>query len=262
MMTSTTQDTTVYGSVEAGGTKWVCAVGSEPDDLRAETRFPTTTPTETLARAIAFFHDHQHLGQLAAIGVGSFGPVDLNPGSATYGYITSTPKPGWANTDVAGPLRQALGVPVRIDTDVNAAALGEYRWGASQGCTISIYITVGTGIGGGGVAYERRLHGLIHPEIGHTRIPHDRRRDPFRGNCPYHGDCLEGLASGPALAQRWGQPAETLGADHPAWDMQAHYLIEAVHEYRCSMNIDGNLRVIRNIEIPSKHALAHTAPIV
>lgn len=142
-MTSTTQDTTAYGSVEAGATKWVCAVGSEPDDLQAETRFPTT-PTETLARAIAFFQDHQHLGQLAAIGVGSFGPVDLNPGSATDEYITSTPKPGWANTDVAGPLRQALGVPVRIDTDVNAAALGEYRWGASQGCTISIYITVGT----------------------------------------------------------------------------------------------------------------------
>lgn len=236
MMTSTIQDSTVYGSIEAGGTKWVCAIGSGPADLRAETRFPTTTPAETLARAIGFFQDHQHLGQLAAIGVGSFGPVDLNPRSATYGYITSTPKAGWANADVAGPIRQALGVPVCVDTDVNAAALGEYRWGASQGCTISIYITVGTGIGGGGVAYERRLHGLIHPEMGHIRIPHDWQRDPFRGNCPYHGDCLEGLASGPALAERWGQPAETLGTDHPAWDLQARYLALALVNLICTLS--------------------------
>jgi fructokinase len=132
MMTGIKQDSTIYGGIEAGGTKWVGVIGSGSHDLIAETRFPTTTPTETLARAIAFFRDHQHLGPLAAIGVGAFGPVDLDPRSATYGYITSTPKQGWANTNVVGVLHQALSVPVNIDTDVNAAALGEYRWGAAQ----------------------------------------------------------------------------------------------------------------------------------
>jgi len=236
MMTRTLQDTSVYGSIEAGGTKWVCAIGSGPDRIIADTRFPTGTPAETLARAITFFQDHQHLGSPLAIGVGSFGPVDLNPESATYGYITSTPKAGWANTDIVGALQQALGVPVRFDTDVNAAALGEYRWGAAQGCAVAVYLTIGTGIGGGVVAYERRLHGLVHPEIGHMRLPHDWQRDPFPGACPYHGDCLEGLASGPALAQRWGQRAETLGADHPAWKLQAHYLALALVNLICTLS--------------------------
>ncbi len=235
-MTRTLQDTSVYGSIEAGGTKWVCAIGSGPDRIIADTRFPTGTPAETLARAITFFQDHQHLGSPLAIGVGSFGPVDLNPESATYGYITSTPKAGWANTDIVGALQQALGVPVRFDTDVNAAALGEYRWGAAQGCAVAVYLTIGTGIGGGVVAYERRLHGLVHPEIGHMRLPHDWQRDPFPGACPYHGDCLEGLASGPALAQRWGQRAETLGADHPAWKLQAHYLALALVNLICTLS--------------------------
>jgi fructokinase len=195
-MTRTAQDTSVFGSIEAGGTKWVCAIGSEPDRIIADTRFPTSTPTETLADAITFFQDYQHLGLLRAIGVGSFGPVDLNSESSTYGYITSTPKAGWANTDIVGALQQALGVPVRFDTDVNAAALGEYRWGAAQGCAVAVYLTIGTGIGGGIVAYERRLHGLVHPEIGHMRLPHDWQHDPFPGACPYHGDCLEGLHLG------------------------------------------------------------------
>src|SRR6266511_4099254 len=144
MMTRTLQDTSVYGSIEAGGTKWVCAIGSGPDRIIADTRFPTGTPAETLARAITFFQDHQHLGSPLAIGVGSFGPVDLNPESATYGYITSTPKAGWANTDIVGALQQALGVPVRFDTDVNAAALGEYRWGAAQGCAVAACRTIGS----------------------------------------------------------------------------------------------------------------------
>ncbi len=236
MMTGTKHDSTIYGGIEAGGTKWVCAIGSGPDHVITKTRFPTTTPTETLARAIAFFRDHQHLGPLAAIGVGAFGPVDLDPRSPTYGYITSTPKQGWANTNVADTLRQALSVPINVDTDVNAAALGEYRWGAAQGCTIAVYLTIGTGIGGGAIAYERRLHGLVHPEMGHLRLPHDWQRDPFPGNCPYHGDCLEGLASGPALAKRWGQPAETLGADHPAWVLQAHYLALALVNLVCTLS--------------------------
>lgn len=148
-MTGARPDNGIYGGIEAGGTKWVCTIGSGPDDVIAETRFPTTTSTKTLGRAVAFFRDPQHVGPLAAIGVGAFGPVDLDPRSPTYGYITSTPKQGWANTDVVGALQQALGVPVHFDTDVNAAALGEYRWRAAQGCTIAVYLTIGTGIGGG-----------------------------------------------------------------------------------------------------------------
>jgi fructokinase len=236
MMTGAKQGSAIYGGIEAGGTKWVCAIGSGPEEIIAKTRFPTTTPTETLARAIAFFRDHQHVGPLAAIGVGAFGPVDLNPRSATYGYITSTPKQGWANTNVAGALHQALSVPVNIDTDVNAAALGEYRWGAAHGCECAVYLTIGTGIGGGALIHGWLLHGLVHPEMGHMRLPHDRQRDPFPGTCPYHGDCLEGLASGPALAKRWGQRAETLGGDHPAWALQAHYLALALVNLVCTLS--------------------------
>ena len=235
-MTDTLQQPDAYGAIEAGGTKWVCAIGNSPDDLRAETRFPTTTPAETLGRAIAFFQEFQRGGQLKALGVGSFGPVDLDPRAHMYGFITSTPKPGWANTDVVGTLERALGVRVAFDTDVNAAVLGEYRWGAAQDCDSAVYITVGTGIGGGVLIQGRPLHGLIHPEVGHMRLPHDWQRDPFPGHCPYHGDCLEGLASGPALAKRWGQPAETLGADHPAWGLQAHYLALALVNLICTLS--------------------------
>jgi fructokinase len=213
----------LWGGIEAGGTKFVCAVGTGPDNLRAEVRFPTTTPEETFGRAIRFFQQ-QEKGPLTAIGIASFGPVDLNPDSPTFGYITDTPKPGWAHTDFAGRIRRALGVPVGFDTDVNVAALGEYRWGAAQGLDTFIYLTIGTGIGGGGMVNGKLIHGLVHPEMGHIRIPHDRGRDPYVGSCPYHGDCLEGLAAGPALEERWGQRGETLPADHPAWPLEADYL--------------------------------------
>jgi fructokinase len=213
----------LWGGIEAGGTKFVCAVGTGPDDLRAEVRFPTTTPEETFGRAIRFFQQ-QEKGPLTAIGIASFGPVDLNPDSPTFGYITDTPKPDWAHTDFAGRIRRALGVPVGFDTDVNVAALGEYRWGAAQGLDTFIYLTIGTGIGGGGMVNGKLIHGLVHPEMGHIRIPHDRDRDPYAGSCPYHGDCLEGLAAGPALEERWGQRGETLPADHPAWPLEADYL--------------------------------------
>jgi fructokinase len=156
--------------------------------------------------------------------VASFGPVDLDPESPTYGTITSTPKPGWAGTDVRGRLGLAFGVPVGFDTDVNGAALGEHRWGAAQDVSTFVYLTVGTGIGGGGLVRGRPLHGLVHPEMGHMRVPHDRQRDPFPGICPYHGDCLEGLAAGPALETRWDQPGEKLSHDHPAWALEAEYL--------------------------------------
>jgi fructokinase len=212
---------TVYGGIEAGGSKWECAIGAGPDDLRATETIATTTPAETIERVIAFF-DRE--GPVAAVGIGSFGPIDPHPESATWGYITSTPKPGWAHTDVAGEISRRLEVPVAFDTDVNAAALGEHRWGAAQGLDTFSYITVGTGIGGGGMAGGNLLHGLVHPEVGHLRIPHDRDRDPFDGVCPFHGDCLEGLASGRAIEARWGRRPQDLDGDSRVWELQAQYL--------------------------------------
>jgi len=226
----------LWGGIEAGGTKFVCAVGSGPDDLRAEVRLPTTTPAETIGQAIAFFQAQQQQEPLTAIGISAFGPLDLNPRSPSYGYITTTIKPGWAQTDMVGPLRTALGLPVSLDTDVNGAALGEYRWGAGRGVDSLLYLTVGTGIGGGAVLDGRPIHGLIHPEMGHIRIPHDRAADPYEGYCAYHGDCFEGLAAGPALAGRWGQAAETLPPDHPAWSLEAHYLALGLMNFICILS--------------------------
>jgi fructokinase len=214
-----------YGGVEAGGTKWVCGIGTGPDDLHALETFPTTTPAETLARAAAFFDQN---GGVAAIGVGSFGPIDLRAGR-----ITTTPKPGWANTDVVSVLHDALGVPVAFDTDVNAAALGEGRWGAAVGLDTFCYFTVGTGIGGGVMAGGRLVHGLIHPEVGHMLIPHDRGRDPFAGSCPFHGDCFEGLAAGSAIERRWGKPGEQLGGRSEVWELEAEYLALGVVNVIC-----------------------------
>ena len=211
----------VLGGIEAGGSKWECAVGTGPDDLRAVETIPTTTPAETINRVAGFF---ERAGPVAAIGIGSFGPVDAEPDSATWGYITSTPKPGWANTSVAQEIRSRLSVPVAFDTDVNAAALGEHRWGAAQGLDTFCYVTVGTGIGGGGMAGGKLLHGFGHPEFGHMRIPHDLELDPFAGACPFHGDCWEGLASGRALEQRWGRSPAELDGDARVWNLQAHYL--------------------------------------
>ena len=190
----------LLGGLEAGGTKCLCLVGTGPDRVLAEARVPTTTPAATLTAVLQFFRDAQAAhGPLDALGIASFGPLDLHRDSPTFGFITSTPKPGWAATDIAGALHRGLGVPVAIDTDVNAAALGEWRWGAAQGLDTIVYVTVGTGIGGGGLAGGRTLRGLVHPEMGHMRVPHDLAADPFPGSCPFHGDCLEGLASGPAL---------------------------------------------------------------
>jgi fructokinase len=210
----------VYGGIEGGGSKWECVVGTGPDDVRASATIPTTSPDETLARIVAFFDDE---GPVNAVGVGSFGPIDSRPGSATWGYITTTPKPGWANTSVGRELHRRLGVAVVFDTDVNAAALGESRWGAGRGRRSLWYVTVGTGIGGGAVVDGTILRGLSHPEFGHLRVPHDRAIDPFGGSCPYHGDCLEGLASGTALEARWGKPASEIDSDE-AWALEARYL--------------------------------------
>jgi fructokinase len=219
MSPSSSQQMSVFGGIESGGTKWEVAFGTGPDDVRATERIPTTTPEETIGRAVAFFEQHRP----DAVGIGSFGPVDVSTSSPTWGYVTSTPKPGWANTDVGQAIRRRLSVPVAFDTDVNAAALAEHRWGAAVGLDTFCYITVGTGIGGGVMVGGRLLHGLTHPEFGHMRIPHDREADPFPGSCPYHGDCWEGLAAGPAIERRWGAPAQEL--DDPAvWMLEARYL--------------------------------------
>jgi fructokinase len=170
------------------------------------------------------------------VGIASFGPVDLRPDSPTFGHITSTPKPGWANVDIVGALRQSLGIPVGFDTDVNAAALAEWHWGAARGLDTFVYLTVGTGIGGGGLAGGRPMHGLVHPEMGHIRIPHDLSADPFAGICPFHGDCLEGLASGPAIKARWLQGAEDLPQDHPAWPLEATYMAHALATIVCLLS--------------------------
>ena len=227
----------LYGAVEAGGTKFVCMVGTGPADMRTKVRFPTTTPAETLQETLAFFRAAEsRFGRLAAVGIASFGPLDLQPDSPTFGFITSTPKAGWANVDIAGAVRDALDVKVGIDTDVNAAALGEWRWGAAQGLDTFLYLTIGTGIGGGGMVNGRLMHGLVHPEMGHIRIPHDLEEDPFAGICPFHGDCLEGLASGPAMKARWLESAEQLAPDHPGWTLEARYLALALVNFICTVS--------------------------
>ena len=212
----------LFGGVETGGTWCVCAIGTGPSDLVSFDQFRTGEPEETLDRIVAFFADCER--PPSAIGVGSFGPVDPDPASATWGYVTTTPKPGWQHTAVAPVLRDRLGVPVVFDNDVDAAALGEYTWGAGRGVRSLCYLTVGTGIGGGLLIDGRPWHGLVHPEVGHVRIPHDRERDPFEGDCPAHGDCWEGLAAGGAIAKRWAVAPEELPDDHPAWPLEADYL--------------------------------------
>jgi fructokinase len=209
------------GGIEAGGTHWNCAIGAgDGAELRRVETFPTTTPAETIGRAVEFFAAEP---DLEALGLGLFGPVDVRRDSPRWGTILATPKPGWEGTDVAGALAAALAVPIALDTDVNAAAVGEWRHGAAQGLGTFAYVTVGTGIGGGAFANGRPVHGLLHPEVGHMLVPHDRARDPFEGSCPFHGDCLEGLASGSALRERWGAPGEEL-TDPVAWDLEAEYL--------------------------------------
>jgi len=213
------------GAIEAGGTKIVCAVGSDPADLE-EVRFSTEDPASTIGRICEFF---QSAGDIGAVGIGTFGPAGVDPAQPdTYGRILNTPKPGWKNSDLVTPLRESLGVPIHFDTDVNAAAFGEGKWGAAMGLHTFIYLTVGTGIGGGAIIGGRILHGALHPEIGHLRIPHNLQRDPFAGCCPFHGDCLEGLACGPAIEKRWGCDPRELPPDHEAWHLQAHYLGLAV----------------------------------
>lgn len=212
---------TLFGGVETGGTWCVCALGAGPGEIADQIKFRTTAPPETIERIVEFFASRP---RPAAVGVGAFGPVDVNVGSPTWGMVTSTPKPGWRHTALAGVLRERLGVPVAFDLDVAASAIGEQRWGAGRGVSSLGYLTIGTGIGAGLLDDGRPRHGLVHPEVGHMRLPHDRARDPFDGVCPAHGDCWEGLASGPAIARRWNANPEMLQDDHPAWALEAEYI--------------------------------------
>lgn len=210
------------GALEAGGTKMVCSTGDENGHIATRVSFPTTTPEETMPKIIAFFRE----AGVEALGIGSFGPIDPREDSKTYGYITSTPKEHWRFYPLLPALREALSIPVAIDTDVNAAALAESMLGAAKGLRSCLYVTVGTGIGGGLVVEGNLVHGLVHPELGHFWLrPHPDDPTPH-GFCPYHDGCLEALATGPSIEKRWGQRAETLPEDHPAWALEAHYLAQ------------------------------------
>ncbi len=220
---------TLYGGIETGGTKINCMIASHPNDIRASITIPTTSPEQSLEQVVNFFKEQKKAGlEPAAIGLGSFGPVDLDPQSPAFGSVTSTPKPGWQNVPLLQILKNELMLPMVFDLDVTAAAVGELTWGAGNGLKSLIYLTVGTGIGGGVIADGKPLRGLVHPELGHIPLRRDPQNDPFTGMCPFHGDCLEGLAAGPAMERRWGSRAEYLPADHPAWRLEAHYLAQAL----------------------------------
>jgi fructokinase len=211
----------LYGGIETGGTWCSCILGTGRGEIVAETRFATAHGEQTLERICEFFELRE---RPQAIGVAAFGPINLDTRSPDWGVVGATPKPGWSGTTIGPELTRRIGVPVLLETDVNAAAVGECRWGAGRGLRDVCYVTVGTGIGAGFVVNGRPLHGLMHPEAGHMRLSHDRYRDPFAGCCPAHCDCWEGLASGQALAARWGVPASDLDDDHPAWELEVDYL--------------------------------------
>ncbi|RJF85796.1 ROK family protein [Sphingomonas cavernae] len=215
----------LLAAIEAGGTKFLCAVARPDGQVLDEVRIATTTPAETLGAATDFFlQTSEAHGPIAALAIGSFGPLSLDPAAADFGTITTTPKPGWSGTDLVGHFQHALNVPVTLDTDVNAAAVGEMLFGSGQGLDCFCYVTVGTGIGVGVVIGGVPHGGASHPEAGHMRIPRAAGDAGFKGICPYHGDCLEGMAAGPAMRARWGVDAADLPRDHPGWAIEADYL--------------------------------------
>ena len=212
----------LYGALEAGGTKMVLAIVNEQGELLEKTAIPTRTPAETMPEMIRFFQK----APIAALGIGCFGPLDLNPASDTYGSITATPKLAWRNYPILPAFRESLRLPVGFDTDVNGAALAEGHFGAARGLKSCLYVTVGTGVGGGVLIDGKPVHGLVHPEIGHIFV-RPAPEDPMpQGSCPYHGCCLEGMASGPAMEKRWGVSARELPEAHPAWKLEAAYLAQ------------------------------------
>ena len=216
----------LLGGIEAGGTKMVLAIGDENGNIFEKCTIPTDTPDVSVPKMIDFFRGKG----IEALGIGCFGPVDLHKDSPTYGYITTTPKPGWSFFDFAGAFREALGVPVGFDLDVNAAVLGEVTWGAAKDASVAIYITIGTGVGVGVSIDGKLLHGLIHPEAGHiilTRHP----EDPYKGHCPFHGNCLEGMAAGPAVEERWGKKGVELQDNPKVWEIESYYIAQAITNY-------------------------------
>ncbi|MGG5371067.1 ROK family protein [Enterococcus sp. AZ196] len=216
----------MYGGIEAGGTKFICAVADEKLRIIEKISIATTDPQTTFNQVFAFFDQYP----IDALGIGSFGPIGIQPSQENYGHILATPKEGWTNVDFLGQLKQRYKVPIAWTTDVNAAAFGEIKRGAAQGKRSCVYLTIGTGIGGGVVMDEAVFQGISHPEMGHLFIKRDPE-DTYQGTCPYHKDCLEGLAAGPALAARSGIKGEDLPLDHPIWDLQANYLAQALMTY-------------------------------
>ncbi|GGG61528.1 ROK family protein [Paenibacillus radicis (ex Gao et al. 2016)] len=211
------------GAIEAGGTKFVCGIGNEEGVIEDRVSFPTENPESTMANVIAYFEGKG----VEAIGIGTFGPIDIDKASPTYGHVTTTPKPGWSGFDFLGTMKRNFDVPFGWDTDVNAAAFGEATWGAAKGLDSCVYYTVGTGIGVGVYSEGKLVHGLVHPEGGHV-LTRRHADDDYEGFCPYHGDCLEGMAAGPALEKRWKVKGSELAVDHPAWALEAYYLGQAV----------------------------------
>lgn len=214
------------GALEAGGTKMVCAIGDEHGNITDRISIPTVTPDVTMPNLMHYFKDNQ----VEALGIGCFGPIDLNRNSTTYGYITTTPKIAWQNYNILGAMKDNLGVPVGFDTDVNASALGEATWGSTQGLENSMYITVGTGVGAGVISNGKLLHGMLHPEAGHILLRR-HAKDSFAGRCPYHKTCLEGMASGPAIEERWGAKAVSLANQWEVWELEAYYIGQALANY-------------------------------
>lgn len=214
------------GALEAGGTKMVCAVGDETGKIFEQISIPTVTPQETIPQMIKYFRK----AKIDALGIGCFGPIDPNRNSDTYGYITSTPKLAWRNYNIVGAFKEALACPVGFDTDVNGSVLGEATFGQAKGKNCVVYVTIGTGVGAGIFIEGKLLHGMLHPEAGHVLIQ-KRSDDQYRGKCPYHENCLEGLASGPAIEKRWGQKAATLKARKEVWDLEGYYIAQALSGY-------------------------------
>ena len=212
----------LYGALEAGGTKMICSIGDENATILQRVSYPTTTPDETMPQMLNFFRNKG----ISALGIGSFGPLDLHPESKTFGYITTTPKQGWQHYPLQEAFQKELSIPVAIDTDVNAAALAEVIKGSAKGLDSCLYVTVGTGIGGGLMIDGKPVHGLVHPELGHMLLQAHLQDPTPEGFCPYHKGCLEGLSSGPSLEKRWGAKASTLPADHMAWEIEAYYLTQ------------------------------------
>jgi len=216
----------MLGAIEAGGTKFVCAVGEKDGSIRERVEIPTTVPSETIVKVVEFFKRFE----IDAIGIGSFGPIDVNQDSSTYGYITSTPKEGWRDFPFVQTMKEFFDVPIGFNTDVNAAALAEVRLGAAKGLESCLYITVGTGIGAGAVVQGRLLQGLSHPEMGHILV-NRHPSDFYQGKCPYHQVCLEGLAAGPAIEERWGEKGIDLVGRAEVWDLEGYYLAQALMSY-------------------------------